>query len=54
MNEKTGTVRINKQVIRDLKAFLAPTDGKIGEFVEGAIKAQIEAHKTLKKIVGKK
>lgn len=53
MNE-TGTIRISKTVIRDLKKFLAPTDGKIKDFVEGAIVAQIEANRICRKIIGLK
>jgi len=38
MKEKTGTIRISQQLIRDLKKYLAPVDGKIKAFVEAAIK----------------
>lgn len=51
MKQETATIRISKKVLRDLKTFLAPVDGKIKEFVEGAINAQIEANKQLKKAV---
>ena len=53
MND-TATIRISKKVLRDLKAYLAPMDGKINKFVEAAIMHRIDlCKKASKEIQGK-